>query len=134
TLGREEMLRQVAELAPLSFAEQGLVRWALLESVLGRALSEDPRDRYTGLEEFAAALSSVHLEDAIGPSSYERTLTEFADRCIVAADVGGAWERLASLPAPSASINYGAAGLAVGLLRLSQSRGEPRLLTLAQHW
>ena len=134
SLGLEDMLREIAELAPLSFAERGLVSWAVLKSILERALSKDPRDRYPGLDDFAAALSSVTLDDATGPSPETRTLAEFADRCIVAADVGGAWEQLASLPAPSASINYGAAGLAVGLLRISQSRDEPRLLVLARHW
>jgi serine/threonine protein kinase len=134
SLGLEEMLREIAELAPFSFAERGLVRWAVLKSVLERALSKDPRDRYPGLDDFAAALSSVNLDDGVGPSPSARTLAEFADRCIVAADVGGAWEQLPSLPAPSASINYGAAGLAVGLLRISQSRDDPRLVALARHW
>jgi serine/threonine-protein kinase len=134
SLGREEMLGEIAERAPFWFAERGLARWVVLDSVLGRALSKDPCDRYPGLDDFAAALASVTVDDAAVPSLYTRTLAEFADRCIVAADVGGAWEQLPSLPAPSASINYGAAGLAVGLLRISQSRDDPRLLALARHW
>jgi serine/threonine protein kinase len=61
SLGREEMLREIADLPPLPFAERGLAPWPALESVLARALSKDPALRYPGVDDLAAALSSVAL-------------------------------------------------------------------------
>src|SRR5205085_8938840 len=36
--------------------------------------------------------------------------------------------------APTASVSYGCAGAAVGLLRIAETRGDPALLALAEVW
>lgn len=143
SLGRDEMLHEIAELPALPFAERGCEGWHSVEVVLARALAKDPAARWPGLREFADAL--MHADDgdprdsanASGASAHAsggEALAALADRCMSAVDVGGAWEAMTRLPAPSASINYGAAGVAAGLLSIAQSRDDRHAFALSQHW
>lgn len=131
SLGREEMLREIAELPPLSFAERGAAPWPELEAVLARALAKEPAARFASLSEFAAALAAITAPEASPAAAPGDDLVR---RSLAAADLGGAWEAMPELPAPRASINYGAAGVALGLLTLAQARGEGRPLATAGHW
>jgi predicted Ser/Thr protein kinase len=132
----DEMLRQVESDSPLPFAARGLPPWPEIEAILGRALEKDPSGRYGSIAEMAALLEAAR-EDAARASLatplsseatalLETTLQSFAR--------GGAMFRSGYPIAPTASINYGCAGAAVGLLRMAEARGEPALLALADVW
>jgi serine/threonine-protein kinase len=139
SLGRSEMLREIAELPPLPFVERGVEAWPDMEAVLTRALAKDPSDRFASIGAFAAALSVVRVTS--GPSSdivtrtyADRALTALSGRCRASADVGGEWWTASSLPAPAASINYGAAGVAMGMLSIAHAESAARPMILAQTW
>jgi len=139
SLGRMEMLREIAELPPLPFVERGVEAWPDMEAVLERALAKEPGDRFSSVGAFAAALSVVRVTRGASNPSVVRTagdqaLDALADRCRSAADVGGEWWTSPTLPAPTASINYGAAGVAMGMLSIAHAGGAARPMILAQTW
>lgn len=119
---REEMIRQTIHEPPLPFTARGIPPWPEVEAILVRALAKDPAQRFPSMRDFADALSAVRVEDETQLSDAARA---FVDR------------ELASLDyplAPRASINYGAAGAALGLLRIACVRSDPRLLAKAEVW
>ena len=119
---REEMIRQTISDAPLPFTARGIPPWPEVEAILFRALEKDPSRRYPSMREFADALSAVRVEDETQLSGDARA---FVDRELTS---------LAYPLAPRASINYGAAGAAAGLLRVACVRSDPRLLAKAEVW
>lgn len=133
---RAEMSRQGAEDPPLPFAAQGVAPWPDVERILFRALEKDPSRRHASMQELAARLADVRdatvresLATPVGAEAHallDATLESFAR--------GG--QRFAEgFPlAPRATINYGCAGAAVGLLRIAETRGDAALLALADVW
>ncbi len=122
-LGREDMIRQSRFDPPLPFEARGLAPWPEVEAILFRALEKDPAQRFPSVRDFADALRSAL---AVAP---EEELSAEA-RAFVE-------EELAALEypiAPKASVNYGAAGAALGLLRIASVRGDAKLLALAEVW
>jgi hypothetical protein len=132
-LAKDEMLRQIAEEPPLSFAEQGVEPWPEVEAVLARALAKEPGDRFASMAELAAALAAVEPPGAPArsaePSAAEALLTRTLERL----EPDGPLFR-EGLSAPRASVNFGAAGLACGLYRIALAREDARLLSLADLW
>ncbi|HYU26426.1 MAG TPA: lanthionine synthetase LanC family protein, partial [Thermoanaerobaculia bacterium] len=134
-LEREEMERQTESEPPLPFAARGIPPWPEVEQVLFRALEKDPARRYGSMAAMAAALAEIRdaavRESLATPVSaeanalLEATLTSFAR---------GGDAFVAGYPPPTASINYGCAGAAVGLLRIAEARSDPSLLALADVW
>src|SRR6185436_20231036 len=61
-------------------------------------------------------------------------LARALDEALAAADIDGAWMRQGPAPAPTCSLNYGSAGIALGLLHVAQRRSDARLLALADLW
>jgi serine/threonine protein kinase len=133
---REEMTRQVIDDRPLPFAKRGVPPWPDVEQILFRALEKDPAQRHTSLDEMAALLAAARdaarqesLATPVSPEAHallETTLRSFAR--------GGATFAAGYPTAPKASINYGCAGAAVGLLRIAETRSDPALLALASVW
>ena len=127
-LDREEMMRQTETEPPVPFASRGMPPWPEVEAILFRALEKDPSKRFASMREFADALRAAQS------STSEEELTDAArqllDEEIAAFSRGGS----ASFPKPHASINYGAAGAALGLLRIAMVRNDPKLLALAEVW
>jgi len=133
---REEMVRQVEVDPPLPFAKRGVPPWPDVEQILFRALEKDPSRRFGSIDEMAARLAAARdnavAESLATPLSAEAnallatTLQSFAR--------GGATFASRYPKAPTASINYGCAGAAVGLLRIAETRGDPALLALADVW
>jgi serine/threonine protein kinase len=139
SLGRTEMLREIADLPPLPFVNRGMDAWPDMEAVLHRALSKEPSERFASIADLAAALAVVRVttqrpNEIAVRSGRETALAAVTQRCRSAADVGGEWWRLPSLPAPTASINYGAAGVAMGLLSIAHAESSPEAMRLAQRW
>jgi len=133
---REEMEQQIETDAPLPFASRGIPPWPEVEQILFRALEKDPARRYGSIAEMAALLAEARdaavRESLATPVSGEAnallatTLQSFAR--------GGAMFATRYPTPPTASINYGCAGAAVGLLRIAETRGDPALLALASVW
>ncbi|MEO8033235.1 MAG: lanthionine synthetase LanC family protein [Acidobacteriota bacterium] len=133
---RDEMVRQVRTEEPLPFVRHGLAPWPEVEALLGRALSKDPAQRFASTGELAAALRSAHTavvaEALATPVSAEAK--EFLEKRLAMFGRGGELFESGYTEAPTASINFGAAGAAVGLLRVAEVRGDPALLALGEVW
>jgi eukaryotic-like serine/threonine-protein kinase len=122
-LDREEMMRQSRTETPLPFAARGVPPWPEVEAILRRALEKDPSRRFASVQEMLEALRAVEL-DELPP--LDSTLL---DEELTALQRDDAYP----LP-PHASINYGAAGAAIGLLRIAEARGDAALLARAEVW
>lgn len=138
SLGREAMLGEIVESAPLPFAERGVAPWPELEAALAPALAKRPEERYPSLEPLVAAFERLgRAAEASSTGSRSATsagLDRLLERCLGAAALDGPWLAPGALPAPSASINYGAAGIALGLLSIAERRRDAGLLALADVW
>jgi eukaryotic-like serine/threonine-protein kinase len=138
SLERAEMLRQVTADPPLSFAERGAAPWPQLEAVLARALAKTPEERFPSVSALAAALDRIEAPRTAasewsrpgGKVDLETLLAGVLERV----GEGGA-TYTAGLPSPpTATVNYGAAGIACALYRIALAREEPALLSLADVW
>jgi predicted Ser/Thr protein kinase len=133
-LVREAMLAELSRVRPLPFSERGVAPWPGLEAVLGRALDPDPSARYPAVADLAAALAA---EAAVPPAS-TRPVAGSRSRTLLA----GFLERTGldaelfrqGLPPPTASVAYGAAGVAAALCRVAVARQDPWLLATADAW
>jgi serine/threonine-protein kinase len=142
SLEKGEMYRQIAEDGPLPFARRGLRPWPEVETLLARALSKEPDDRFPSVAEFAARLSEVVPPDEPGalptvrvPSKAGRAPAEELledvlrrlgpDGPLLAKGLGSA---------PLCSVNNGAAGIAYALYRIACARDDAQLLSLADLW
>jgi serine/threonine-protein kinase len=133
-MGRETMLGEIVERPPVPFAERGIPAWPALEDVLRRGLSKDPADRFPSMAAFAAALAAVAEPSAVATRlPVVSPLAEAADKILAQLDYDG---RFAAEPerGPTASVNYGAAGIAYALYRIAAAREDGRLLALADAW
>jgi eukaryotic-like serine/threonine-protein kinase len=135
SLERDALLRQIAENSPVAFADRGLPAWTDVENALGRALQKRPRDRFAGMDEFALALEHAKLPARSarrpGRVAAARTVT---DAFVARVGLGGTLIEHGVPSAPSASVNYGAAGIAVALYRLACIRRDASLLAAADVW
>jgi serine/threonine-protein kinase len=136
-LAREAMLRQIVSEPPRAFADCGVEPWPAVEAVLGRALAKDPGDRFPSLAELASALASAPVPEPKRRARPEppvpAPLERLGDRLLAALDLeNGGLEH--DLAAPTASVTYGAAGVAWTLYRIATRRDDPRLLALADLW
>lgn len=135
-LDREEMARQVVSETPLPFAARGLAPWPELETILFRALEKDPGRRFGSMREFASQLEAIRdraerdaEDEPVSPESealLETTVRSFSR--------GGEMFVSRYPEPPRASIQFGAAGAAVALLRIAETRGDASLLSLAEVW
>lgn len=135
-IDREDMIRQVENDPPVAFAQRGLPPWPEVESILARALSKDPARRFPAMRAFSEALRAVR--DAANAALLATPLCDdaaaFLERTLAAFARGGAMFAHGFAEAPTASINYGSAGAALGLLRIAEARRDPALLALADVW
>lgn len=133
---REVMARQVEEDSPLPFATRGIPPWPDVEQILFRALEKDPARRYGSIAEMAALLAAAS-DTAVRESLATPVTAEtnaFLETTLQSLARGGAMFATRYATPPTASINYGCAGAAVGLLRIAETRSDPTLLALADVW
>ena len=135
-IDRDEMVRQAETEPPLPFAKRGSAPWPEVEAILFRALEKEPSRRFAAISDLADALRNAHTaavaEALATPLSPEARA--FAERIIAAFPCGGEMFVNGYTEAPTASINFGAAGAAMGLLRVAEVRSDPALLALAEVW
>ncbi len=132
-LNRQAMLLQVLEEAPA--CEGSEPPWPAMTSVLCRALAKDPAERFPGMAEFAAALAAAAPRE-MAAAFLADIAPRFARQCdslIRQVSLDGLWLKQA-LPAPQASVNLGAAGVAFALCRMSDALENPELLAAADLW
>ena len=133
---RDEMIRQTLEETPLPFESRGLPPWPEVERILFRALAKNPEERWPSMREMANALETAH--DFAAREALEAPLSaealRFADEELAHLSRGGSLFAAGYPELPKASINYGAAGAALGILRVAAVRSDPKLLALAEVW
>lgn len=134
SLGREEMLRQIAREPPLPFAERGVEPWPEVEAILARALAKAPGERFPSVAALAEALASIPppRDAKPRPSGFSRVET-LLERVIGQAGLEGTL-LAETLPPPRASVKGGAAGIACALYRVALAREDAGLLSLADMW
>lgn len=134
-----EMLRQVVDDPPLPFHSHGVAGLAPVERCLQRSLAKDPSERHGSvahmLRAFSAAASRERLVQRTTPSLApprdvgRELLARVLERIEAPSELF-----LRGLERPTASVTYGAAGIAYMLLRVARSRGDERLLAHADLW
>jgi eukaryotic-like serine/threonine-protein kinase len=133
---REEMARQVELDPPVELAKRGVAPWPDVEAILFRALEKDPSRRHASMADMAALLDKAR-EAAVRESLEVPVTAEaqaFLEETLRSFARGGEMFTARYVTPPTASINYGCAGAAVGLLRIAETRGDPALLALADVW
>lgn len=136
-LAGDEAHKQIAAAPMLPFARRGVAPWPAVEAVLARALSKAPGDRHPSMRAFADALrAAVGPDGADTPraSRSRRRAPELTGRFLDEVAGAGADERARLVPAPTASVMHGAAGIAFALYRLALLRDDPALLAVADAW
>jgi serine/threonine protein kinase len=139
SLEREAMFRQIAVQPPLPFAERGVAPWPELEAVLARALAKDPAARFPSVAALDSALAAVPAAapgaeagrgagpSPLSPSPARSLLAEV----LAETAVDG---QLTAAARPTASLFFGAAGIAYGLYRIALQRDDAALLSAADLW
>jgi predicted Ser/Thr protein kinase len=133
---REEMARQAELDPPLPFAKRGIPPWPEVEQILFRGLEKDPALRHPSIGKMAALLSEASgaaARDAMTTPLTDQT-NEFVEAMLRSFARGGAMFTSRYTTPPTASINNGCAGAAVGLLRIAGTRSDSALLALAGVW
>ncbi|MEQ1896800.1 MAG: lanthionine synthetase LanC family protein [Vicinamibacterales bacterium] len=120
---------------PRPFVRLGIPPWPKLEMSLARALAKEPGDRYPSVaafrDEFASAAQTVAADTSAStrawrpPGLFDTTLARLVDPDDVASR---------PLSRPSASLNFGATGIAYFLLRASSILQRPDLFAAADLW
>ncbi|MGW5161420.1 lanthionine synthetase LanC family protein [Nonomuraea wenchangensis] len=131
-----EMLRQVMADAPLPFEHYGLSSPAV-ERCLLRALAKEPHERHPSVHEFADSFRHAAAADLrAAPRALRLGLDQAAeglDQALTDLSPTGNRQRN-GLPAPTASIGHGAAGLAYALLHVAHALDRPDVLAAADMW
>jgi len=135
SLERDAMLRQIVEEPPLPFVDRGAEPWPDLEAVLARALRKEPGERFSSLAELTEALAAVEVPRSLAATGSRSSEAEALLARVLELVDGDGPLFAAGLPSPpTASVNFGAAGIACGLYRIALAREDPRLLSLADLW
>ncbi len=129
-------LEAVCTQPPRAFRRLALPSSPVIESVLARALAKDPADRYGSMEEFheafAEAIDADLGEEEPAPATRMWTPPGLFGALAARLDLDGELDR--ALSRPTATVNYGAAGIAYLFYRASCLLDRPDLLALADVW
>jgi eukaryotic-like serine/threonine-protein kinase len=132
---KEVMRREIATEAQRPFIDLGLVPSPAVEAVLARGMAKSPAARFSSIGDLARAFRRAAEDD--GRRRRHRATDALAlstSRAVEGVTDLAAGDPLPSLAPPTASVTYGAAGLAYGLLRLARWRSDAELLALARVW
>lgn len=135
-LERQGMLTDIVTLPVLSFADRKTQPWPELESVLARALSKEPADRFPSMQAFADAITCVATvgTSAVPLLRASNSLSQLLARTLVQASIEGPWLGGDRGAPPYASVTFGSAGTSLGLLCIAHRHDEPVLLATADVW
>jgi len=112
-------------------AVEGLVLSAAVGAVFAKARASDPADRFVSLDEMAKALRTAARADQAPPSEARSARPDS-----IIADLGivDPTRMLMPASAPRATVFYGAAGVALALLRHAETSGDAEALAAARVW
>lgn len=138
----QAVLEQIAQARWLPFTARGTPAWPALEAVLYVAMQPDPAHRFPTTAAFLDALEAVRVdrpEDSVRWSALAAKPQRADPPTLVDTMVdrvgpqGPLWSH-GLVQGPTASLSYGAAGIAWFLYRAAQVRADPALLALAEAW
>ncbi|HKR67178.1 MAG TPA: lanthionine synthetase LanC family protein [Thermoanaerobaculia bacterium] len=133
---KDEMALQIENEPPLPFAKRGVPPWPEVERILLRALEKSPAQRHASIAEMASLLTAAResaVRDALAQPVSDAAKALLEETLIAFSRGGATYASGYTLP-PLANINFGAAGAAVGILRIAETRGDAALLALADVW
>jgi len=141
SLERQEMMRQITQDAMVPLTSRGLDAWPEIEEVLARALSKDPSHRHASVLAFAetwdpaaARAPDPKPRHPQAASATKATLAKMRARLLQSVGLNGPLLAGGPLPPPTASLNYGSAGIACALYRIACGSDDAELLSLADVW
>ncbi|CAN7358811.1 phosphotransferase [Phenylobacterium sp. LjRoot225] len=126
-------LKQIAEELPRRFADLGLP-WPGLEAVLARALAKDPEDRWPSVAAFAQELRAATAVGATRPRPEVRKRIAPTNALVTEYGLESSLLAHGLARGPTASLYYGAAGIAWALLRTSVVTQDAAALAAAEVW
>ncbi len=133
-LEKAAMLQQVSHDPPATFTARDVQGFDHVERALRRALAKLPEQRFPSVRAFAESLHHAFSLDeaAAAPRARHATsaCTSLFEQFLSRTALGGTLME-EGLPAPSASVNFGSAGLALAMLRIAQQREDASLLAIA---
>jgi len=136
---REEALNEILHKPVQPFRTVGTLPWPEVESALAIGLHKDPDHRFSSLLDLRLRLSNA-LGTCVttAPSSPQDDPITFLQNTVrrYLADLRSlSYERLrADQEPPYASLAFGGAGIAYGLLRAAKHLDDPDLLAQAHYW
>ena len=133
SLEQSQLYPHIAQARPVAFVERGLEPRPRLEAILKRALSQDPADRFPSMRAFADALGGLPDRRA-NPLPAPHAPIRAPQDLLANAELEGPWLEEGLGRPPTASVSYGAAGLALALYRIACQRDDPHKLALADVW
>lgn len=139
SLESETAFRQIVHDPPLPFSAHKVSEWPEVEAILRRALDKQPQARFASISDFAAQLRGI-ADQAPAPTGQapaaagQRAGEDLLKEVLRRAGWEGDWFKNGLTLPPTASVNYGAAGLAYFLYRAACIQSAPALLTLADVW
>ncbi len=136
-LEQSEMLEAIQTDPPLPFTHHGVAGQEAVERVLARALEKSPERRFPSTSDFCEAFAEA-LDETPAAPGLSAGLLDQAEGVVAEllenAAPDGVWVRKGLAAAPRASINTGAAGVAVALARIAEIRDDPVALATADVW
>jgi serine/threonine-protein kinase len=132
SLERTTMLRQIVDEAPRRFAARGVSPWLKLEAILARALSKETARRFPSMDAMATALATVS-----SPKTTRKREPSLANARALLDTVCAELDNGAGtthIEPPTASLFFGAAGIACALYRLAILTDDPARLAAADVW
>lgn len=140
-LEKVEMLGQIAAEDPLPLPSDGVTYPARVEAILRQALNKDPARRFASVADFADqwnAMASPAVQRVTGteltPRPGHSAAAELLDTVLQRVGLEGPLLPYGLAVAPTCSVNYGAAGIALALYRIACVRDDASLLSLADIW
>ncbi|WP_374772090.1 protein kinase [Streptomyces sp. NBC_01310] len=136
---KTEMRRQIVSESPLPFAPRAR-SWPPVEKTLFKALGKNPAERFSSVSEFADQLFTIPSPEGVrdaparASGSYQREVDVLTNDVVHALAPGSQLFQHGITTAPTASVNFGSAGIAYALYRISGSRDDASLLSLADIW
>ncbi|MEL6940772.1 MAG: lanthionine synthetase LanC family protein [Cyanobacteria bacterium J06598_1] len=141
------LFKQITTLSPIGFDRLNLdtLFSSELEQAVRKALSKDPQQRFSTVSEFVLAfdlgtdscLENLQKRDILTGTSDE-VRSHFIETVLARLQPDLALSQQnnpeASGQGPTASVNYGAAGVAYALLQIASATDRPDLLGLADIW
>lgn len=126
---------QIVNAPMMRFEQRGVAPWPAMEAAFSRALAKDPADRFETMDAFAQAIRDAGTSDAHAVAVRKRRRdrrSQFSSATLARLSQPAASVEL--LSPPTASVTFGAAGIALAFYELAQLGDDAALLSVADRW